>query len=396
MLAVVISSVIAVHAQDWSTPERQLARNILEITGTGPASLAFANRSSLGRRESDIIQNGLRNVLEKMGIRASQSSPETNSVVVTLSENVNSYVWVAQVTTSQGHNSVLMVSVPKPVEAAGNHESVPMTIRKTSFWAQPEQMLDVLVLEEGASPTRIAVLEPERVAVYRILAGKATLEQSAAITHANAWPKDLRGRMVPGGDHLLDVYLPSLFCRSTSTATLALACRASDEPWPLIVNKGIVSARATFFAGRDFFSGTIVPAIGKYSSAPPFFAAATVVRDASGLWVFSGTDREIHIVDGVTDRVTAANWGSDIAGLQTSCGSGWQILATSAGIDGSDSIRAYEIPDRDPVPVTPAIDFDGTISAMWTESRGDTGLAIVRNQVTGNYEAFRLAMACGQ
>jgi len=388
--------VIPVHAQDWSTPEQQLARKILEDTGAGPASLAFENRSSLGRRDSDIIQNGLRNVLEKMGIRATQSSPETNAVLITLSENINSYVWVAQVTTSQGHNSVLMVSVPKPVEVAGNRESVPMTLRKTSLWAQPEQILDVLVLEEFTSPTRIAVLEPERVAVYRLQAGKASPEQSAAITHANAWPKDLRGRMVPGGDHLLDVYLPGLLCRSTSTAPLALACRASDEPWPLIVNKAIVSARAQFVTGRDFFSGTIIPTIGKFSTVPSFYSAATLVRDASALWVFSATDREIHIVDGVTDRVAATNWGSDIAGLQTLCGSGWQILATSAGIDGSDSIRAYEIPDRDPAPVSPAIDFDGTISAMWTESKGETGLAIVRSQMTGNYEAFRLAMACGQ
>ncbi len=393
---VIIGLGLPVHAQDWSMPEHQLARKILEITGTGSASVTFENRSSLGRRNSDIIQNGLRTALENVGIRATQNSPETNSVLITLSENANSYVWVAQVRTSQGHNSVVMVSIPKPVEAARDRESVPMTLHKTFLWAQPDPMLDVLVLEEGTPPGRIAVLEPERVAVYRLQAGKATLEQSAAISHASAWPRDLRGRMLPGGDHLFDVYLPGLFCRSTSTAPLALACRASDEPWPLIVNKAVVSARAQFVARRDYFSGTITPAVGTLSSVNPFYSAAAIVRDASALWVFGGTDRQIHIVDGVSDRVSTVNWGSDIAGLQTSCGSGWQILGTSAGIDGADSIRAYEIPDRDPVPVSPAIDFDGAISTMWTESKGDTGLAIVRNQVTGNYEAFRLAMACGQ
>src|SRR5689334_3163935 len=62
-----VCSVAAASATDWSVPEQQLARKIVAVTGTGTVSLSFENRCSLGRRDSDIIQNGLRSALEGVG-----------------------------------------------------------------------------------------------------------------------------------------------------------------------------------------------------------------------------------------------------------------------------------------------------------------------------------------
>ncbi|PYX35927.1 MAG: hypothetical protein DMG81_17080 [Acidobacteria bacterium] len=89
-------------------------------------------------------------------------------------------------------------------------------------------------------------------------------------------------------------------------------------------------------------------------------------------------------------------WGSDVASVKTPCGSGWQVLATQAGDSLADSVRAYELPDRDPLAVSEAVDFAGGITALWTEAKGGTAVAVSRNSETGNYEAFRLAVACGQ
>ncbi|HUO25197.1 MAG TPA: hypothetical protein VMU61_05995, partial [Candidatus Aquilonibacter sp.] len=90
------------------------------------------------------------------------------------------------------------------------------------------------------------------------------------------------------------------------------------------------------------------------------------------------------------------NWGSDVASVKTACGSGWQVLATSAANGSTDTVRAYEVPDRDPVPVSAPLEIPGEITALWTEAKGDSAIAIVRNRETENYEAFRLAVACGQ
>src|SRR6202162_2159478 len=57
------------HATDWSGPEQQLARKIVAVTGPGAVVLTAENRSSLGKRDSEVIQNGLRSALGGLGIR---------------------------------------------------------------------------------------------------------------------------------------------------------------------------------------------------------------------------------------------------------------------------------------------------------------------------------------
>jgi hypothetical protein len=115
------------------------------------------------------------------------------------------------------------------------------------------------------------------------------------------------------------------------------------------------------------------------------------------LGLFAGVDGQIHMLDGITDRSAGKlGWGGNIAAIRTTCGSGWQVLASRNGLGSSDTITAYEFPDREPVPVSPALDFAGPITELWTESEGMSAIAIVRNSGTGQYEAFRLTVTCNQ
>src|ERR1035438_8388351 len=127
-----------------------------------------------------------------------------------------------------------MVSAPRPVGATTSHESVPLSLRKISLWTQDYPILDVAVLEENLAPTRIAVLDADKVSLYRLQGGKWLQEQTLGIVHARPWPRDLRGRLIPAKDHLLDAYLPGVICRSSAGAPLALNCRETDDPWPLV------------------------------------------------------------------------------------------------------------------------------------------------------------------
>jgi hypothetical protein len=213
------------------------------------------------------------------------------------------------------------------------------------------------------------------------------------VTHARPWPRDMRGRLVLRQDHLLDAYLPGVFCQSSNTVPLTFACRASDDPWPLSSQFPL----GGFFAPtRNYFTGVLSPGIGKQTSTTKFYSAAALPRPNYTLWMFASVDGQIHLLDGITEQVVRVNWGSDVASLKTSCGSGWQVLTTQAGDNGQDSVRAYELPDREPVAVSSVVDFPGGISALWTEAKGATAIAVSRNVETGNYEAFRLAVACGQ
>jgi hypothetical protein len=59
-------------------------------------------------------------------------------------------------------------------------------------------------------------------------------------------------------------------------------------------------------------------------------------------------------------------------------------------------VRAFEFPDREPIAVSQAIDFAGGVTALWTEAKSGSAIAVSRNAETGMYEAFRLAIACNQ
>jgi hypothetical protein len=397
---------VAARAADWNEPEQQLARKIVAVSGPGAIFLTVENRSSLSKRDNEIIQNGLRAALEGVGARFVTSEQAAATVAIYLSENSASYVWVAEIRQGASAAVVVMVSVPRPQGSKTAGESVPLTLRKTSLWTQDDPILDVAVVEENETPTQIAVLDAKRMALYRWQAGKWQQEQAFGIVHARPWPRDLRGRLIPARDHLLDVYLPGVICRSATAFPLTLNCRETDDPWPLVPAGGgagsiSIPPMGAFFAPtRNFFTGALTPGVGKFAMVSKFYSAAWLPRDKYLLWLFAATDGHVHMVDGVSDQTARIAWGSDLTSVKTSCGAGWQVLATSpeasADEGTGDSIRAYEFPDRDPVAVSAAIDFPGMITALWTEAKGDTAIAVAKNRETGSYEAYRVAVVCSQ
>jgi len=380
-------------AAEWAGAEQELARKIVAATGPGAISLAVVNRSSLDKKDADEISQGLRVQLESLGARTVKPEQAAASVQVSLSENLQSYVWVAQIQQGAGEFSVVMVSTPRSDSAAFVREAAPLTIRKIPLWAQEERILDVAVLEETSGPSHIAVLDPEKVALYRLANGHWQREQALEVTHTRQWPRDMRGRLVLRQDHLLDAYLPGVFCQSSNVVPLTLNCRASDDPWSLSSQFPLGGFFATT---RNYFTGVLSPGIGKQTSTMKFYSAAPLPRTSYTLWMFAAVDGQVHLLDGITEQVSRMNWGSDMASVRTSCGSGWQILATRTGDHAIDSVRAYDVADREPVAVSPGVDFAGGITALWTEGKGVTAVAVSRNAETGNYEAFRLAVACGQ
>lgn len=396
-------------ATDWSGAEQQLAQKIVAVTGPGTVALTIENRSSLGRRDNDVVQNGLRATLEQTGIHFAKAEQAAASVSISLSENLSSYVWVAEIHQSATESAVVMVSVPRTGRFSGAHDAMPIALRKTLLFSESERILDVAVLEESGTPTRIAVLNSENVAFYRWTAGKWQGEQSLAITHGKPWPVDLRGRLVVTRDRLIDAYLPGVVCHIVGAA---MNCRDGDDPWPvsqpwmfagtpdssstLLSNGRTAPTLAAFFApARNFFTGVINPTVGKFSTVAKFYSAAFIPRERYTLWLFASTDGKVHFVDGMNDQPSMVDWGSDIATVRTSCGAGWQILATSA-TESDDAIKAFELPDRDPVAVSPAVDMPGQITALWTESKGDSAIAVANDRESGSYEAFRVVLACNQ
>jgi len=154
--------------------------------------------------------------------------------------------------------------------------------------------------------------------------------------------------------------------------------------------------RGFFAASRNFFTGALSPGIGKISNVPSFYSAGEFTRAGYKLWAFAAVDGSLHFVDGITDqKVRGGKWGSDLAAVHSGCGSGTQLLVSDAGTVERDAVRAFEIPDRDPVAVSSALEFAGKIFALWPETNGNSATVIVKRKDTGWYEAYRVSISCG-
>ena len=385
---------------------RQLAHKIAAAAGPGAFALDVTNRSSLDDKSVRELRSALEAQLQAEGVHAVKAEQAMGTVEVVLSESLREYVWTAEIVTGSDEKKVALVSLPRSSMGTGTPiaAALPIVLKTTLLFAQEQPMLDVVMVEMPGG-SHLLVLDDGMVAIYRhqglIQAGRWELEASFAIAHSRTFPRDLRGRLLLRRDHLFDVYLPGTFCRSTSNAAaqLTLTCNDSDDPWPLTPED--VGARAFFAASRNFFTGALSPAIGKISNVPSFYSAAALPRTGYTLWALAAVDGSLHLVDGMTDQVIrGGEWGSDLAAVRSSCGTGTQLLISESGNlprgdSERDGLRAFEIPDRDPVAASSAVEFDGRIVALGPESSGGGAAVIVRRKDTGWYEAYRVSISCG-
>jgi hypothetical protein len=380
-------------ASSFADTARQFAHKIASATGPGVIALEITNRSSLDEKSIGEIRSALEAQLRAEGVRSAKPDESIGSVAVTLSESLREYVWSAEIAIGTDERKVVLVSTPRPQSGAGTPAAMPLIVRKNFLFAQEQPILDAALLDMPGGP-RLLVLDAGQVGVFHQQSGRWELETSLPILHSRTFPRDLRGRLLLRRDHLFDVYLPGTLCRSSITAPLALACTDSDDPWPLTADEN--SVHAFFASARNFFTGAFSPGIGKVSNGPSFYSAAAVPRPGYTLWMLAAADGSIHMLDGITDQVIrGARWGSDLAAVHSNCGTGIQLLVSETGDPAQDSLRAFEVPDRDPVAASFPVEFDGPIVALWPESSPTAAMAIVKREDTGWYEAYRISIACG-
>ena len=222
LVAVCLSGGARAGASDWTKPEGQFAAKIATVTGPGAVALEVTNRSSLSRADFEEIGRGLRSQLAALGLQFVNADQAAATIEVSLSEDLESYVWVAEIHQAANESSVVILSSPRSGGAPAAQEASGVVIHKALLWVQAEQILDVAVID--GTPTHMAVLDANRIALYKLAGTRWQIEQLLPVTHTRPWARDLRGRLVLRKDHLFDAYLPGVFCRSTASTPLALNC----------------------------------------------------------------------------------------------------------------------------------------------------------------------------
>ena len=345
------------------------------------------NISSLPPSRVAEVQRAVESELRRRGVGLVEPERAIDQARVTLSENSTGYLWVAEI----GHDDswdVVMVQVP--AQAPVEHSPATLSLRRSPLWSQPDPMLDVASTADGG----LLVLGRDSVSLYRVQDRKWQLASSAPLTHALPWPRDLRGRLALQEDGSFRAYLPGQQCTGTIQPQLNLACQKSDDPWPLSHE-----VNAFFSSRRNFFTGAVkLAGSSQTGDFGPFYSAAIFPQGERGFWIVAFTDGSAKLINARGEVITAFNaWGSDVAGIASDCGSGWQVLATRA-TDSTlpDSLTAYEIVNRDAVEAAPPLEFAGPITALWNPLDGRSATAIAHNLRTGDYEAFSVSAVCSR
>jgi hypothetical protein len=136
----------------------------------------------------------------------------------------------------------------------------------------------------------------------------------------------------------------------------------------------------------------------------PWISAAQLDTEGRTRIVVTGEDGLARLYeDGPEPVAVLSNWGSEIAGVYSGCGSGWQLLVTGTGDwTKPDEIQAIDIKDRRAQTVSDPMEFPGPVTVLRTPGRraGENAaaqgqaLAVDRNLQTGRYEAYLLSIAC--
>ena len=407
----------AAWAQNPRTAARDLGRGILSITGSNPLiQFSFKNQSSVGVAEAAALRGAVEAELRASGAKLVTGGAGASQVAVTLSENWRSLLLVAAVQRGQAQRVVI---VPRPgtsQETTGRGAAV-VSLSRQIVWRQRAPFVSFLVSQIPPDKSSyLWILEPDRLVLYRLVQGQWQWQGSANIDHAGPLPRDVRGLLwiEPPGSKAgattgasmagrLHASLPGVDCSmlfAPATGKVPLVCSpaasgSSDFP---VLEAGAAAGKTELVAGRHFFG----PAIARGNTPLPLhpFYSATIVEDdqSQPFLLTAALDGKTYVYDDSGKSEGAIDgWGSDIAGIKTGCGSGWQVLATRPGDwTAVDSLAAYEIVVAKAVATGEPIDFPGPVTGLSPSSGGRTADAVVLDRGTGLYEAYTISLSCGR
>ena len=386
----------------WDVPAAQLAEQIATLLGPGQAQLDLTNRSTIPPSEILAIRKSLEDALRSHGVRPADAG-SANSIHITLSENARERLWVAQI--SEGNETqVTMVRMDGQSAPAASTESG-VVLQRNRLWASSSETADnsnpaAPVLAALELHGELVVLMQDRITVFAKAATgwseKQRLPITAHIESGRSISRDPHGELVsmPDGSGFV-AYLPGIKCIN---AEGALTCNPSDDPWPLVGQ--IANTKAFYNAARNYFTGVITPNYG--ADLTPFYSATMLPQSPFTQGTATSTPLLASLINGKLQLVTqsasrsvsgARDWGSEIAVLNTGCGSGAQLLASASGEAASDSLRAYEIHGQEAVAVSAPLPIDGSIMALDSAMDLSSVLAIVRNG-QNDYEVDRVTAVC--
>ena len=317
---------------------KALSAKIAAILPVGqPASCEVRNRSSLGAAEVSRIELAVKAQVSGCSAPHPEAGSTGLTVVVTLSENWKEMVWTGEIHQGDAVHAVLL-AVPRAGENRFAANSMHVTLRSQKFWEGPARILDALEISNGAGRSWLVLLLPDSLSIQDLQTGDINKMEIAPGT---ATSRDPRGRLdtEPGGSFIW-------YSVAGQTCKVNLETRGTSE---------------------------CPSATEMTASASRNFRALTDLSPTPALLPGMGMELTIGPV----------------------CGGTNQFLATAArDYTQADSLQVFQLEPNGATPMSAPLDFPGPILDL--HAAPGPNRAVARNLSTGNYEAYRLDISCGQ
>ena len=388
----------ASRADSLEDAARALARKVAAVhKKDSVASYAWGNRSRLSAAASERMREAFEAEFERLRSRLELESHADLSVVIT--ENPSQIYLLAE-DTSQNNELISSVCYPKSQFTAAERTGAVLGLNRQLVWQQPDLMLDLAVSNDPANkPDVMLVLGGERLFLYRWEQEKWVFKDSTTLPRDRPSLRALRGE-IRLDDHFFQFHLPGIECDGDAWQKLAFECEELAGIWgaqfdptlPFSLDKG-----RNFFAVNPHYIGPKkFPLTGFFAVVPShaIYNLQFTLAGADGhMYVYStGNERE-KIPEGL-ERLPV-DWGSDLVQLSADCREESLVVASSAH-DHSlpDTLQGFEVETRAVTPATAIAEFPGPILSLKNTTDSEA-MAIVFNLTTGNYEAYRVTVACG-
>ena len=376
----------------WTDGVKALAEKIATaVKPSRTVSLEFKNISSLGGSEVEAIRVALVEELTSRGLRIGSSGVAAE---VTLSENVEGYVWVAKVGKSDA-TRIALVQVTQADNLSPPIRPTPLLQRKI-VWRQETQFLDfsTSTFSPGLGDINYTtVFESGRVRTLEFRGDRWNQTQNTSVPLISG-VRDPRGLLVPGDDGR--AYVGKEACLKLFRDQYCGESSHQDWPFPW----GIYGR---FVGNRNYFAGFAKDSTERLESQPFYTVAIGIdIFDHSTPIVTTELDGMARLYnDTQAPQATFGDWGDDIASIKPSCGVGWQILVTGRGDwTESDRIRVYALSfannSATAKPEGQPLEFPGPILAMWQADDEKSARVVSKNLQTGMYEASIVTVTCSQ
>jgi hypothetical protein len=401
---------------------RALARKVaLMLNAHEAVSVSIRNLSSLSSDQVSGLSQAFEAELRSRDHRVSHDDSSRVSLRVTLSENLTGILEIGEL-VENGQSRFSFERVTLAPVPSGRSVSKNFTLVKELVWKQESPILDLKFLTvAGEKPERVAVLSPNILSLHENTERSWSLLKSFPIPRSGPQVRNPRGQLfkVKGNvDSRLVVELRQLSCWVDLGGALdstKMECTSNEKE--SLVGLRLLTAGPILFdnaakwnSSGNSFTGEIYGENGYRLKIPPFYSAAILgfkPGESTMFLIAAGIDGRARLVDNSEKELRSfTGWGTELTTILSDCDSSWHIL-TSDTTDWTeaDKVTSYQFEEPSSISLDQSIELPGPVLSIGSEqipAEGDPkgsrsgAIAVVRNVKTGEYEAYRISVACSR